>query len=190
MLLSTRFKKLGAHLETITLEDFKDWNTNLAPWMGRVSAPVDIKAFISVLQRLGQCKSAQIIAFPQAGDPEVLVDTTPSTFPAANLNPRYVEGAYLLDPFYLLAMQERASGFFQLSQLAPPDFEQSEFYRSFYRRAEIVDEVCFLRSMHDGLAVISLSRVAGEQKFGSRALATLEAATPVTIGVLDIWWAQ
>ena len=50
--------------------------------------------------------------------------------PAPDAQPNigaFLKGAFLLDPYYIAATKHQRSGFFQLRDLVPTAFEQSEY---------------------------------------------------------------
>lgn len=62
---------------------------------------------------------------------------------------RYEAGLYLLDPFYVAAVNHRQHGVFRISQVAPIDFESSDYYSSHYRNVSISDEVRYMIPIDD-----------------------------------------
>lgn len=79
--------------------------------------------------------------FRSLGEPDDLVD--------------YQTGMYLLDPFYQAACAGVADGLYSLASIAPDQFQQSEYYLSYFRQVVGCDEAQFLLN-HQG-AVFSLS---------------------------------
>lgn len=177
-------------MQGIALQTFKDWNEQLAQWCGDRSAAIDINRFATTLQRLVGCQSTQIIVYPQMDRPEIVVDTTPQTLPAVEMNPLYLEGAYLLDPFYRVGIQGDRQGLVRLRDVAPEGIEQSEYYRSYYKKTHIVDEACFLCPTDDCLIIAALVHLEGEPHFAPEELAVLDAATAVALRILHAWWQQ
>ena len=73
----------------------------------------------------------------------------------------YQEGPYLLDPFFLAATGDVEPGLWRLSEIAPDRFYQGEYFRSYYARTGLAEEVGFLVKVHDNLTiVVSLMRTA------------------------------
>ncbi|MFS9669593.1 hypothetical protein Q6291_32860, partial [Klebsiella pneumoniae] len=48
---------------------------------------------------------------------------------------RYFSRGYLLDPFCLAVDKGLAEGFYHLAQIAPDDFFNSEYYKTYYLRS-------------------------------------------------------
>lgn len=80
---------------------------------------------------------------------------------------RYLSGPYLLDPFHNASLQHVPSGVYCLKELAPDKFQQTQYFREFYRYADLIDEVCFLSQVAGGdtYIVISIARSRGQRTF-------------------------
>lgn len=71
----------------------------------------------------------------------------------------YTGGMYLLDPFYLVAVEDEGSGVFRLLDVAPDGFYDSEYYESYYGASSIGDEINLLIPLEPGTTVaVSMSR--------------------------------
>lgn len=55
----------------------------------------------------------------------------------------YLAALYQLDPFYLAAVETRASGFFTLADVAPDNFRMTEYYQRYFCKNVVGDEVHF-----------------------------------------------
>jgi DNA-binding CsgD family transcriptional regulator len=53
----------------------------------------------------------------------------------ASIIDRYFSGGYLLDPFCLAVEQGLAQGFYHLEEIAPDNFFDSEYYKTYYLKA-------------------------------------------------------
>lgn len=88
----------------------------------------------------------------------------------------YASGPYLLDPLYQAYQKGLAPGAYRLMDLAPEAFFRSEYYRTFYRKIRVVDEIGVL--VPDGSNSwfsISLARLTGSQRFDAADTARLNA---------------
>lgn len=82
--------------------------------------------------------------------------------------PDYRSGMYLLDPFYQAACAGIADGLHSLAAVAPDQFQQSEYYLSYFRRVVGCDELQFLLNHHGAVFGLSLGRspVFTQEEFG------------------------
>lgn len=55
----------------------------------------------------------------------------------------YLAALYQLDPFYLAAFEQHASGFYTLADVAPDNFRMTEYYQRYFRKNIVGDEVHF-----------------------------------------------
>lgn len=70
----------------------------------------------------------------------------------------YQAGPFLLDPFYHAAL-DRKHGVFRMRQLAPDRFFASEYYRNYYVKTGLAEEVGFFLTLErDVSIVLSLMR--------------------------------
>ena len=108
-------------------------------------------------------------------DPQYQVDT-------------YDAGAYLLDPFYRKALDEKVEGPFTVNCVSPEGFEDSEYYDLFYKKLGFIDEMCLLFQFEDK-AIISVSTVrhAGENHFTKADLKQVAIIFPLIKSILIRW---
>ena len=92
----------------------------------------------------------------------------------------YLEGPYLLDPFYQVYVDRMAPGLYRLREIAPDRFYHSEYFRSYYRRTGLAEEIGFLVSLpHDMMLVISLMRAGTSAPFSDRDMNKLRRMEPI-----------
>ena len=92
----------------------------------------------------------------------------------------YQVGPYLLDPFYQAYVDRVKPGLYRLREIAPDRFYHSEYYRSYYRRTGLAEEIGFLVSLpHDMMLVISLMRAGTSAPFSDRDLNKLRRMEPI-----------
>ena len=92
----------------------------------------------------------------------------------------YQEGPYLLDPFYQVCSERINPGLYRLREIAPDRFYHSEYYRSYYRRTGLVEEIGFLVALpHDMMLVVSLMRAGTSAPFSDRDMSKLRRMEPV-----------
>lgn len=92
----------------------------------------------------------------------------------------YLVGPYLLDPFYQVYADRMEPGLYRLREISPDRFYHSEYYRSYYRRTGLAEEIGFLVSLpHDMMLVISLMRAGSSTQFSERDMNKLRRMEPV-----------
>jgi len=81
---------------------------------------------------------------------------------------KYLNSAYVLDPFYRMGMDNGKKGFFRLSDISPIDYSQFEsYYNSYFRYLKIIDEIGYLIQLPDdgGFIHIEMANFAGSPLF-------------------------
>ncbi|MGB5557723.1 MAG: LuxR C-terminal-related transcriptional regulator [Paracoccaceae bacterium] len=97
---------------------------------------------------------------------------------------RYLDGAYLLDPFYVAyrAMNPCAQpcAFLHLRDVAPDRFSQSTYSREYYNSIRLEDEAAFLIDLPSGKHLFySIGRLDGQPKFSTRDVRAFRRALPI-----------
>lgn len=101
---------------------------------------------------------------------------------------QYQAGPYLLDPFYLAAI-DRVEGFRRMRELAPDRFYTSEYFRSYYETTGLAEEVGYFATLRDGTAIVmSLMRLLRSGTFGTAEVRRLRALTPVLLALINLHW--
>ncbi len=90
----------------------------------------------------------------------------------------YQEGPYLLDPFYLACENEVASGLYRIRDLAPDRFFQGEYFRSYYVRTGLAEEIGFFIEMPDN-AIVVVSLMREEKAFSAKEMRQLRMIWPI-----------
>jgi len=101
----------------------------------------------------------------------------------------YQEGPYLLDPFYLAATGDVDPGLWRLSEIAPDRFYQGEYFRSYYARTGLAEEVGFLVRIHQNLTII-VSMMRKTRKFSKAEMKTLKSVWPVVDAACRRYWRE
>ena len=102
----------------------------------------------------------------------------------------FMQGAFLLDPYYVAATRENKRGFFRLRELAPDGFRRSEYYRIYYRLSGLRDECGYLVPIHDG-GFINISLLKTRSRaFTERQLVLLKEIEPMISGLCSAHWQQ
>lgn len=99
----------------------------------------------------------------------------------------YQEGPYLLDPFYLACGNQVESDLYRIRDLAPDRFFQGEYFRSYYARTGLAEEIGYFIEMPDkAIVVVSLMRA--EKAFSAKEFRQLSEYWPVVRAVCRHQW--
>lgn len=99
----------------------------------------------------------------------------------------YQAGPYLLDPFFLAST--RIEGLHRMRDLAPDRFYQGEYFRNYYIRTGLAEEIGFFTPVGHGATVV-LSLMRADKPFGAREFRSLQALLPVVQGIVTRHWAD
>ena len=101
----------------------------------------------------------------------------------------YLKGPYLLDPFFKASNRNIDSGLYRLREVAPDRFYQSEYYRSYYVRTGLAEELCYILYLPSGVAIaISLMRLKENSRYSARQFRLLQTVSPIVISLATRHW--
>ena len=101
----------------------------------------------------------------------------------------YQEGPYLLDPFFQASRDRTPAGLYRIRDLAPDRFHQSEYFRSYYIRTGLSEEIGFFVSLPDDVhAVVSLMRAGHRQSFSEKEMNGLRKVEPFVRATAEYHW--
>ncbi|MCP3675182.1 MAG: helix-turn-helix transcriptional regulator [Gammaproteobacteria bacterium] len=171
-----------------TTYDQVSWNKSLASALEKNYSTNAVAEVLKGLEQLIQASSGMITLLSLSKKPKTICHRL-----LANENPKhqvenYNDGAFLLDPFYIKAFHEKASGIFVLDELIPEGFEESEYYNHFYKQLGYVDEVNVIIQVNESDSItVSLVRQKNEDKFSEEDINQLEVIYP-TLKVIFWQW--
>jgi DNA-binding CsgD family transcriptional regulator len=99
----------------------------------------------------------------------------------------YQAGPYLLDPFYLAATAPVAAGLYRMRDLAPDRFYQGEYFRNYYVRTGLAEEIGFFVDVPEGCTVV-VSMMRADRPFSARELRALNGVRPVAEAAIRQNW--
>ncbi len=133
-----------------------------------------------------------IVAFFKNQQPEVFLTHAAERRVFERMDSHYVTGAYLLDPFYSLHVNAAADGMYRLTDIAPDQFQRNEYYKSYYQRTTLADEIAFFSSPSSGVSItVCLGRDATTgSKFSARDLDEARQLAPVVNALVRQNWSE
>lgn len=101
----------------------------------------------------------------------------------------YSSGPFLLDPFYLACRNNIEPGAYRLLDVAPKSFLRSDYYKTFYRKIRLHDEMAvLLQNGEDNWIIVSLARTRTRLRFGEAARHRVNRLFPlVEAAILRNW---
>lgn len=98
----------------------------------------------------------------------------------------YQAGPYLLDPFYLAATKV-ADGLYRIRDFAPDRFHQGEYFRNYYVRTGLAEEIGYFIGTGGGASVV-LSLMRADKPFNAREFRALQTIRPVVESIVARHW--
>ncbi|SDL47372.1 helix-turn-helix transcriptional regulator [Aliiruegeria lutimaris] len=101
----------------------------------------------------------------------------------------YQAGPYVLDPFFLAATDPITPGLHRMREIAPDRFYQGEYFRSYYARTGLAEEIgYFIDVSGAGMVVVSLMRA--DKSFSAKEIRHLRALWPLVCAAGRKHWAD
>ncbi|BCX69189.1 MULTISPECIES: LuxR C-terminal-related transcriptional regulator [Pseudomonas] len=118
------------------------------------------RALIDTLRLLVPMDNALVAVIQPGRVPRLLIDFDSKGSGEHEDLADYCAGMYLLDPFYLAVCAGIADGLHSLDSVAPDQFQQSEYYLSYFRSVVGGDELQFMINVDGAVLGLSLGRSA------------------------------
>ncbi|MGF6690176.1 DNA-binding CsgD family transcriptional regulator [Metapseudomonas resinovorans] len=166
--------------QTPTLATLHAWHAGLAQAMLNVGEPTFCERLADALDSLVPIESILLGLECKGLPPRPLYQRGIPTEYREALIERYYARGYMLDPFCLALESGLAEGFYHLSEIAPDDFFNSEYYRTYYLKCGSVEDAHFIVDL-GGQRKVSLCVYQGRSGacFSSAELDLLRAAEPL-----------
>jgi DNA-binding CsgD family transcriptional regulator len=154
-----------------------DWNAHVARMIGDLEKPNFSQSLSEGLKSIADFDYTVIFGYVGTSRPLALYDDFTPKRRVLHVD-HYIEGPYLLDPFFLASTGHVEPGLWRLSDIAPDRFYQGEYFRSYYAKTGLAEEIGYLVTIHETLSiVVSLMRTS--KRFTKNEFKTLQAAWPV-----------
>jgi DNA-binding CsgD family transcriptional regulator len=166
----------------------KHWHRYLATLIDTIAQPNFAGALVNALSHVVYFDHMVIFCYQGDQRPQCLNDTfTPEQrWVFVTL---YEDGPYLLDPFFKASRSGIKPGLYRIRQLAPDRFYQSEYYRSYYIKTGLAEEVGFFFPLKSGeTVVLSLMRAEASAAFSDHDISRLQIIEPVLRAICQQHW--
>jgi len=134
--------------------------------------------------------SVMIIAYPRKSLPIIEYNDLPPE-DRVSIVDQFINGAFLLDPYYLAARKQGVNGFFHLKEIAPSGFEDSEYNSVYFKFSGLFDECGYLLRLNDDgktFINISLGQTESAEAFSAEHLKNLSDITPLIAALAKYHW--
>lgn len=164
---------------------FEEWNKSIGDMIASIDTPAALSALLDGISQVVGF-NLWYVAFFRREAPPIEVGYSYSD----TERERYVEGPYLLDPFYNAYIEgEIEPGCHAMRDLAPPDFKSSEFFLGYYAPWGDGNEVAFVLPLDDQTAAhVSMTRLGKGMRFSANEMRTLNQMSPIVKAVMERIW--
>jgi len=129
------------------------WHDAIADLLRCADAEAYCRALVALLDLTVKNDGSCLLAFHQDAPPDVLHHSMPAAVARHYLD-RYLAGPYLLDPLFQLAIRNKRPAACRFRDATPDRFRSSEYYRQYYERTHLRDEMDFLLKVSDDTALV------------------------------------
>jgi|TARA_B110000908_G_scaffold167534_1_gene220645 DNA-binding CsgD family transcriptional regulator len=167
------------------LREFSNQLAAIMPEIGSRRLP---SLLVRMLKSLVPFDNAVILHYRHGEKPLIVYNDLPPLEIKQQID-EFINGAFLIEPFYRAAVDDRVSGLNRLSDLAPNGFEKTEYYRTYFRYTEIKDEIGFIIHLSaDQFINISMGRLTFSQRFNRTQISLLDDITEVIETLCKLQW--
>lgn len=164
------------------------WSRGIGEIMQTLQRPEFEATVLQAVRRLVDVDFVMAFAYRGNQRPAALGDTLDPVRRRVIVND-YLNGPYMLDPFFQAIQDGTNHGCFRLRHLAPDRFRQSEYFRAHYQRTGIGEEIGFFCDIGDEVtAVLSLSKWADSPPASRHDLALLAGMSPAITALCTQHW--
>ncbi|WP_017480087.1 helix-turn-helix transcriptional regulator [Pseudomonas sp. PAMC 26793] len=166
---------------TLSLEDIA-WHRSVGQMIDALDQPNFWTQLVRLLDQYVPFDSWVVLLFSSAHKPLVFAECPGQDGEPDHLFQDYLNGLYLLDPFYIASREHSRTGLFRLAEVAPEHFELTEYYQRYFRLNVVADEIQFNCQQPDG-RTLCLS-LGSKQRFEPQQIALLSLIQPWVLGLL------
>lgn len=159
-----------------------------ADWMEK-SMETDFPTILARgIKQIVQCNDVTVILFRNSALPLIEYADEPMKGGSNNID-LFVKGAFLIDPFYLVATKKNRRGFVHFKDITPPGFKQTEYYRTWYCNSGLQDECGYLISLpNNNILNISIGRTGHLKSYTRKEITLLNDITPLIEKICQKHW--
>lgn len=137
---------------------------------------------VRVLRNYVACDNWVALMFSSNAKPVVFVENPTDDGSPDPLFNDYLNGLYLLDPFFIASRGQAHSGLFLLDEVAPDNFLQTDYYRLYFKLNVVADEIQF-NTLIDSDRTLCFSMGRGV-KYTPEEVAFLHVLAPAVIALM------
>jgi len=166
---------------TMSLQDIA-WHRAVGQMIDALDQPNFWTQLVRLLGQYVPSDSWVALLFSSEHRPLVFAECPGADGTPDHLFQDYLNGLYLLDPFYIASREHARTGLLRLAEVAPEHFELTEYYQRYFRLNVVADEIQFNCHLPDG-RTLCLS-LGSKQRFDPQQIALLSLIQPWVLSLL------
>ena len=157
-----------------------NWHRDMREAFARIETLDALQYLASAFGHLVSVESVMISLEHKDRAPELLYQRGIPEKYRESIIVRYFSGGYLLDPFCLAVEQGLAEGFYHLEEIAPDNFFDSEYYKTYYLKAGCSEDSFYIvDTVNESQISLSLFQGFGGEALKAEQLNLLRAVEPL-----------
>ena len=142
------------------------------------------------LRTLANHDNTTILAYFRDETPQILLADSETRAVHQNMSHVYLNGVYLLDPFYELHNSGADTNLYRMSDIAPDQFSRNQYFLEYYQRTTIIDEIAFIIWPSPQISVhVCLGRdVKSKRRFTIREISSTKQVLPIVETLVCKHW--
>ena len=142
------------------------------------------------LRTLANHDNTTILAYFRDETPQILLADSETRAVHQNMSHVYLNGVYLLDPFYELHNSGADTNLYRMSDIAPDQFSRNQYFLEYYQRTTIIDEIAFIIWPSPQMSVhVCLGRdIRSKRRFTIRELSSAKQVLPIVETLVCEHW--
>ncbi|MFO8125777.1 helix-turn-helix transcriptional regulator [Yoonia sp.] len=154
-----------------------EWGADVAQIINSIGKPTLPQNISKLLRNIVEFDHTVIFGYVGTSRPLALFNDFPDDRRRLHVD-EYLEGPYLLDPFFLASTGSVAPGLWRMSEIAPDRFYQGEYFRNYYAQTGLAEEVGYLIDVHENLSIV-VSLMRRTRRFSKAEIKALRGVWPI-----------
>ncbi len=176
---------------TLSLEQFKKWNEGLSSATRSLNTEQFPTALINAIRNILYADSMMVCLERRNQAPLLLCEYgVPSEMHDLTVN-RYLSKIYMLDPFYMAVESGLEEGFYHISDMAPDDFFESEYYKVYYINSGTKEDCYFMIDVNEDTKIsLCVYHNSPSHSYSEQALSQARSAFCIIKELALLAWGQ
>ena len=171
------------------MNDHSEWVQAIGEAISLVGCDDFYASLCGAFTRTPRISHPRLLYFPDGASPQVLYHAYSNKDDYDRQVGSYINGPYVLDPFYQACMNGHKDGAYRLNEVAPDNFRNTEYFRRYYRALKFRDEIAYIQTLPgEGHIQLSLGHVSEKGLFPIQTVRFLKNVGPIVNSLILAHW--